>query len=131
VPQARHIAMIIMAVIATALIGYGIWQSIPRPTPAHIMILDAHIEQTSGDDVLHYVVSGHVINDGESVSNVVQLQLVTRNNQTRNVLYQTIFSPVPAILTSKEEGTFSEAFNTQDMGGFKGTFTYAIKLLSS
>ncbi len=76
--------------------------------PVDVRVLDFNAEKTAGIIfVFHYVVSGHVINDGGSNSNVIQLQLVITSNQTGNILYQTTFSQIPAILAPNEEGTFS------------------------
>jgi hypothetical protein len=78
-----------------------------------------------------YVVSGHVINDGGNTSNVIQLLLLITNNQTGNILYQTTFSPIPAILAPNEEGTFSQHFDTNtDLGGYTGHFQYSVRVLS-
>ena len=112
------------------MIGYGIWQFVTPP--ADIRILDLHSEQTSGIIlVFHYVISGHVINDGGRNSNVIQLQLMVTNNQTGNTLYQTTFSPIPAILAPNEEGTFSQPLSTDDLGGYTGAFQYSVRVLSS
>jgi hypothetical protein len=75
--------------------------------------------------------SGHVINDGGSNSNPVQLQLVVTSNQTGKILYQTTFSPMPAILAPNEEGTFSQPFSTDDLGDYIGKFQYSVRVLSS
>jgi hypothetical protein len=97
----------------------------------HVKILDFKAEHTGGlIFTLHYVVSGHVINDGGSNSNVVQLALVITNNQTGGVLYQTTFSPLPAILTPNEEATFSTPFSTDDLGGYTGPINYAARVIS-
>jgi hypothetical protein len=102
-----------------------------KPKPSHVIVLDVKAEQTGGVIfTLHFVVNGHVINDGGSNSNVVQLALIITNNQTGGVLYQTTFSPLPAILTPNEEGTFSVPFTTDDLGGYRGTFNYSVNVES-
>lgn len=128
--EVRRIAIIVISIIAVVMISYGVWQTIAKP--ADVRVLDFNAEQTSGVIfVFHFVVSGHVINDGGSNSNPVQLQLVVTSNQTGNILYQTTFSPMPAILAPNEEGTFSQPFSTDDLGGYTGKFQYSVRVLSS
>lgn len=105
--------------------------------PAHIRILDLNYQQTTyacnqlpfcvdGSGGGSYVVSGHVVNDGGNTSNVIQLVLIITDNQTGVILYQTTFSPIPAILAPNEEGTFSQQFDTNT-----GNFRYSVRVLSS
>jgi hypothetical protein len=132
--EVRRIAIIVISIIAAVILSYGVWQLV-RTTiakPADVRVLDFNAEQTSGIIfVFYFVVSGHVINDGGSNSNLVQLQLVITSNQTGNILYQTTFSPMPAILAPNEEGTFSQPFSTDDLGGYTGKFQYSVRVLSS
>jgi hypothetical protein len=100
--------------------------------PSFYHFSNDYVGKTSGVIfVFHFVVSGHVINDGGSNSNPVQLQLVVTSNQTGNILYQTTFSPMPAILAPNEEGMFSQPFSTDDLGGYTGKFQYSVRVLSS
>jgi hypothetical protein len=81
----RGFTIKILAVVAIIFISYGVFLSV-KPKPSHVIILDVKAEQTGGVIfTLHFVVNGHVINDGGSNSNVVQLALIITNNQT---LYQ-------------------------------------------
>lgn len=98
-------------------------------SPARVTLLDSNVEHTAGYIfTIHWLLTGHVINQGGSNSGVVQLSLTVTSDQTGGVVYTTTFSPVPAILSPNQEATFSQPFSSDDMGGYTGAFHYSVQV---
>jgi hypothetical protein len=68
---------------------------------ANIRILNIHLDHAQDLSTVHYTVSGNVINLGGGSSRVIRLNL-TVSDVVNGTLYQTTFSPWPAILSPKK-----------------------------
>jgi len=60
------------------------------------------------------------------VQPVVLLITITDGNQ--NTLYTTTTSPDPSILQSGQEAPFYKQITSEDLGGYKGQFTYRVSV---
>ena len=76
-----------------------------------------HTAEPYGDEyIIHYTVTGKVVNTGDADSGIIRLSLTINESSSGRTLYHTTFSPTPVTLHPKESGTYSVQFSSTDMG---------------